>query len=185
MNQQPPLRWFRFSLRTLFVVVTVACLCSPLVVSFFGGVRGSDSSRNELALCACRLYIEHVEAWAKDHDGQEYSYDASDSNEWLPRLMKCGGLVGIVFVARDPFRVDSAGPKKIILVWDRAYNDFPRRRSIWKAPYAHAVAYSRAEPALSVQTSSQNSTGAVSHSLPNLTRQKPVSTPSNTQSTHP
>lgn len=132
---RPRRRWFRLGPRTLFAAVTLLVLFAFL----WPTLQSSNCGGNSAALTACRHYATAIQVWQSDHPGE--APNVADLVE-LP-LPGTSWLHAARLLANpNVFPLDAA-LKQVILVCDRPYNNVPQRPwPLWRAPMAHAVAYS-------------------------------------------
>lgn len=88
--------------------------------------------------------------WASDHGGGDFCYSQADleTKRQLANLPGANWVQPARLMAKvENVRLDPGGVKKVVMVCDQAYSNVPQHL-FWKAPMAHAVAYSTGETGL-------------------------------------
>lgn len=124
---------------SLSAVLVTAALILPAIFA-----RPSNCGGNSAALTVCSHFALVVEFWNDDHPGEVFVLDESDADlrEQLSELPGTSWLHSAKLLAkRGDLRIDRHGPREVIVVCDRTYDNVPQRL-FWRAPMTHAVGYS-------------------------------------------
>jgi len=127
----------------LFLRLSLICIC----LFVCEGVRlrlgnPSDCGGNTAALAACKSFVTGLEIISNQRSNAPVSISDIKSSE----LSYVTNLAGLNLLTNSKVLVKPiavgffGGPKEIIAVCDRAFDNVPRRL-FGKAPYTHAIAY--------------------------------------------
>ena len=144
-----PHRRFRFSLRALFVVVTVAGFSPLLAEVVLPPFLATNCGGNSAALSYCHTYATVLRMWIEGHPNQ--TFDLADVDPQVRQeLTSITGepwVRGTLLARATNIRAEPAGPREVVVVCARAYDNVPQRVFL-KAPMTHAVGYSTGEAGL-------------------------------------
>jgi hypothetical protein len=128
---------------TALVLVVLVGLLLPLMSS-------SNCGGNSAALNACGMYLVVVKGWHAEHPHGLFHFDELDleARDTLTDLPGASWVRSAKFWAKlDDVKIDSAGPKQVVIVCDKPFNNVPQH-VLWNAPMTHAVGYSTGEAGL-------------------------------------
>jgi hypothetical protein len=131
-------RWLWTLLATVTAFLFIAALVLPALF------QASNCGGNSAAITACDHYLVLLELWEHDNPGQTFRYDSASPylRRELADLAGANWVMPARFLGKlNDVRIDPSGPKQIVVVCDRAYDNVPRG-VLWKSPMAHAVGYS-------------------------------------------
>jgi hypothetical protein len=139
----------RFRLRTLLIVLALA----PAAIGTFVALDRLNTSNcggNNAALADVQTCAYMIQAFAEESPKGEFVVTALTAEQCreLKQVANDGWLNGgQLLVSTEPFRVDSFGSHRLLIVCDRPFTNVPRY-VFGHAPPTHAAAYSDGTTAL-------------------------------------